>query len=76
MSKIKSSNGFRNKYQEPSFIIKDDSNNGVISNEHFFLYEKSELHRLLDEGLDACKLNAGRPAEEVFAELDEIYKEV
>ena len=34
---------------------------------------KHELHRLLDEGLEAIKFKAGRPANDVFADAERKY---
>lgn len=43
----------------------------VLSNaEHEHLSGKYELCRLLDEGLAAMKKGTGRPAEEIFAEIE------
>lgn len=43
----------------------------VLSNaEYERLSGKVELHRLLEEGLASMKKGTGRPAEEVFAEIE------
>ena len=62
---------FCNKYNEPVFITKNGTGDLVIlSNaEYERLSGKYELRRLLDEALASMKKGAGRPAEEVFAEI-------
>lgn len=63
---------FCNKYNEPVFITKNGTGDLVImSNAEFErLSGKYELRRLLDEGLAAMKKGTGRPAEEVFVEIE------
>lgn len=34
---------------------------------------KEELYRLLDEGIKAMSQNSGRPAQEVFAEIEKKF---
>lgn len=63
---------FCHKYNEPVFITKNGTGDLVVlSNaEYERLCGKQELHRLLDEGLASAKEGKGRPAKEVFADLE------
>lgn len=63
---------FCNKNNEPVFITKNGTGDLVVlSNaEYERLCGKHELHRLLDEGLEDIKTNSGRPAKEVFADIE------
>ncbi len=63
---------FCHKYNEPVFITKNGTGDLVVlSNaEYERLCGKQELHKLLDEGLVSAKEGKGRPAEEVFADLE------
>lgn len=67
---------FCNTYHEPVFITKNGSGDLVLlSNaEYERLCGKNELHRLLDEGLSDMKNNSGRPAKEVFDEIERDFK--
>ena len=67
---------FCNKYSEPVFITKNGTGDLVIlSNaEYERLSGKYELYRLLDEGLISMKKETGRPAEEVFAEIEREFR--
>lgn len=63
---------FCNTYQEPVFITKNGSGDLVVmSNEQYErLCGRAELHRLLDEGLADKRAGKGRPASEVFSDLE------
>ncbi len=63
---------FCNTYQEPVFITKNGSGDLVVmSNEQYErLCGRAELHRLLDEGLADKRAGRGRPASEVFSDLE------
>lgn len=66
---------FCHKYHEPVFITKNGSGDlMVMSNDEYErLCGKQELFRLLDEGIDAMKSNTGRPAKEVFEEIERTF---
>lgn len=66
---------FCNKYNEPVFITKNGTGDLVVlSNAEFErLSGKHELHRLLYEGLASMKKGTGRPAEEVFSEIEKEF---
>ena len=82
MATIRPSSDLRNRYNEisdfchrhhePVFITKNGTGDLVVmSNEEYErLCGKRELHQLLDEGLEAMKQQQGRPAEEVFQEIE------
>ena len=63
---------FCNRYHEPVFITKNGTGDLVVlSNaEYERLCGKAELHRLLDEGLADVRSKKGRPAKEVFADIE------
>ncbi len=63
---------FCNKFNEPVFITKNGTGDLVVlSNaEYERLCGKSELHRLLDEGLFAVKNGNNRPADDVFSDIE------
>jgi len=85
MPMIRPSSDLRNKYNEissyckennePVFITKNGANDLVVlTNEYYeYLCGKAELHRLLDEGLDACSPGSGKVAEDVFSSLGERF---
>ena len=85
MPMIRPSSDLRNRYNEISDFCNTNNepvfitNNGtgdlvVLSNaEYERLCGKHELHRLLDEGLEAVKFKAGRPAKDVFADIERKY---
>lgn len=82
MATIRPSSDLRNRYNEisefcntnnePVFITKNGTGDLVVlSNaEYERLCGKHELHRLLDEGLESTKLNSGRPAKDVFSDIE------
>lgn len=63
---------FCNQYQEPVFITKNGSGDLVVMTNELYerLCGKSDLHRLLDEGLATVNSGHGRPASEVFSDLE------
>lgn len=63
---------FCNTYHEPVFITRNGTGDLVVlSNaEYERLCGQHELHRLLDEGLEAARADAGRPAKDVFDDLE------
>lgn len=63
---------FCHKYNEPVFITKNGSGDLVVmsNDEYERLCGKYELHKLLDEGLEAAKTNSGRPAKDVFDDIE------
>lgn len=85
MPMIRPSSDLRNKYNdmsefvnrtnEPVFITKNGKGDTVlISNELYDqLTDLAEFHRMLDAGLEDMKNHRGRPAEEVFRELEERF---
>lgn len=66
---------FCHKYNEPVFITKNGTGDLVVlSNaEYERICGKHELYRLLDEGLASMKAGKGRPADEVFADLEKEF---
>ena len=78
MAKILPSSDLRNKYNEisnfcntshePVYITKNGKGDLVVLSNTAYeeLTGRSELHRLLNEGLSAMKAGGGRPACEVF----------
>lgn len=85
MPMIRPSSDLRNKYNEisaycnennePVFITKNGASDVVVlSNEQYeLLCGKAELHRLLDEGLEASASQKGTLAKEVFASIGERF---
>lgn len=63
---------FCHKYSEPVFITKNGHGDlAVMSIETFErLVGKFELHKLLDEGMEAMKKNKILPAEDVFLQIE------
>jgi len=66
---------FCHRYNEPVFLTKNGKGDLVVlSNEEYErLTGKSELCRLLDEGLASIDQGGGKPAQEVFTELRRKY---
>ena len=66
---------FCNKFNEPVFITKNGKGDLVILSNEFYekLCGKSELYRLLNEGLDAEKSGMIRPFNEA---INDIRKEM
>ena len=66
---------FCNTYNEPVFITKNGTGDLVVmSNEEYErLHAKQELFRLLGEGISSMKAGGGRPADEVFAEIEKEF---
>ena len=85
MAEIRPSSDLRNRYNEisecchrynePVFITKNGKGDLVVLSNYDYemLCGKNELHRLLDEGIESSKLGQGRPAEEVFAEIEKEF---
>ena len=63
---------FCHRYSEPVFITKNGHGDlAVMSIETFErLVGKFELHKLLDEGMEAMKKNKILPAEDVFPPIE------
>ena len=66
---------FCHRYNEPVFLTKNGKGDLVVlSNaEYERINGRNELHRLLDEGLAAMRAGGGRPADDVFAELEQEF---
>ncbi len=66
---------FCHRYNEPVFITKNGTGDLVIlsNSEYERLCGKSELHRLLDEGLSDIQAGKGRKAADVFADVEEKF---
>ena len=67
---------FCHRYNEPVFLTKNGTGDLVVlSNpEYERLTGKSELYRLLDEGLISMSKGGGKPAGEAFAELEKEFE--
>ena len=67
---------FCHKYQEPVFITKNGAGDLVVMShaEYERPSGRQELRQLLDEGLAAVKNGQSRPAEDVFAELEQRFQ--
>lgn len=63
---------FCNQYNEPVFITKNGTGDLVVlsNREYERLCGKSELHKLLDEGISDIKAGKGRNAADVFADIE------
>lgn len=66
---------FCHKHREPVFITKNGTGDLVVmSNEEYErLCGRRELYQLLDEGIEAMDSKTGRPANEVFQEIEERF---
>ena len=85
MAMIRPSSDLRNHYNEisefchthgePVYITKNGYGDLVVMTNETFerLSSKQELYRLIDEGLEDVKNGNGRPAAEVFAELEKEF---
>ncbi len=86
MAMIRPSSDLRNHYNEisefchrtgePVYITKNGAGDLVVlSNDDYERLSgpKAELYRLLDEAEEMMKKTPGRPAEEVFAEIEKEY---
>ena len=67
---------FCHRYNEPVFLTKNGTDDLVVlSNaEYERLCGRNELHRLLDEGLASMGRGGGKPAEDVFSELEKDFE--
>lgn len=67
---------FCHRYNEPVFLTKNGTGDLVVlSNaEYERLCGKSELHRLLDEGLVSMRNGGGSFADEAFAGLEKEFE--
>ncbi|MBD5081725.1 MAG: hypothetical protein HDT44_08195 [Ruminococcaceae bacterium] len=61
MAKNRLSSDLRNRYNE------------IFLYDNEMLCIKNEFHRLLDEGIESNKLEQGRPAQDVFADIEKEY---
>ena len=66
IAKILPSSDLRNKYNEISGFCN-------TYNEPVYITKNRELHRLLNEGLSAMKAGDGRPALDVFSNIEKEY---
>ena len=86
MAMIRPSSDLRNHYNEiseychktnrPVFITKNGAGDLVeLSNADYerLTDPKAELYSLLDEGIESMRQGKGRPAEEVFAEIEKEF---
>ena len=86
MAMIRPSSDLRNHYNEisefchktnqPVYITKNGAGDLVVlSNDDYerLISPKAELYRLLDEAEEMMKTTPGRPAEEVFAEIEKEF---
>ena len=66
---------FCNTYNEPVYITKNGVGDLVVlsNSEYERLCGKHELYRLIEEGFSAMKSKTGRPASEVFNELEKEF---
>lgn len=66
---------FCNRYQEPVFITKNGTGDLVVMTNAQYeqLCGKSELHHLLDAGLAETNAGHGRPASDIFTDLEERF---
>jgi len=66
---------FCNTYHEPVYITKNGTGDLVVlsNNAYEELSGRRELHRLLNEGLSAMRAGGGRPARDVFADIEKEY---
>ena len=66
---------FCNAYNEPVYITKNGVGDLVVlSNaEYERLCGKQELYRMIEEGFAVMKEGRGRPAQEVFAEIEKEF---
>ena len=66
---------FCNTYNEPVFITKNGTGDLVLLSNAAYeeLSGRKELHRLLDQGLNAMRAGGGRPAKAVFADMKKEY---
>jgi len=66
---------FCNTYNEPVYITKNGTGDLVVlsNNAYEELSGRRELHRLLNEGLSAMRAGDGRPARDVFADIEKEY---
>ena len=66
---------FCNTYNEPVYITKNGTGDLVVLSNAAYeeLTGRSELHRLLNEGISAMRAGGGRSARDVFANIEEEY---
>ena len=67
---------FCHRHNEPVFLTKNGKGDLVVlSNaEYERLCGRSELHRLLDDGLASMRTGGGKPADEVFTALEKEFE--
>ena len=66
---------FCHEYNEPVFLTKNGAGDLVVMTnaEYERLSGKHELQRLLEEGFNSIKQGRGRPADEVFGDLEKEF---
>ena len=66
---------FCNTYNEPVYITKNGTGDLVVLSNAVYeeLAGRRELHRLLNEGLSAMKTGGGRPARDIFDDIEKEY---
>ena len=66
---------FCNTYNEPVFITKNGTGDLVLLSNAAYeeLSGRRELHRLLNKGLSAMRAGGGRPAREIFADIEKEF---
>ena len=66
---------FCNTYHEPVYITKNGTGDLVVLSNSVYedLIGRRELQRLLNEGLIAMRAGGGRPAKEIFADIEKEY---
>jgi len=66
---------FCNTYNEPVFITKNGTGDLVLLSNSAYeeLSGRRELHKLLNEGLSAMRTGGGRPARDIFANIEKEY---
>ena len=66
---------FCNTYNEPVYITKNGTGDLVVLSNTAYeeLTGRRDLHRWLNEGLTAIKAGGGRPAGDIFANIEKEY---
>jgi len=66
---------FCNTYHEPVYITKNGTGDLVVLSNTVFeeLSGRREFHKLLNEGISAMRIESGRTARDVFANIEKEY---